>query len=294
MKFVTPKELAVTGYLWQKFSESARLAELPWGFAFPNAVDASFSEAYRRVQDGVETVGWYFHATLRQNIDIAKYPFDHGTLSIRLWSKDFDRRMLLVPDLASYTLTNPTSKPGLDKRLELTGWRISGSFFDYHLLNYETDFGIGLDQATFPELNFRVGLKRNLINVAIRNMVPMFIVVVMLFSVVVSCTKDPDEAQLLGFGPSTVMRITSALFFVVLLAHIHLRDSLQIQEVAFIEYIYFSVYLILVLTTLHAFSFSLERFDFRVVEYEESLLIKLGFWPLCFGFLFLVAIAFHY
>ena len=67
----------------------------------------------------------------------------------------------------------------------------------------------------------------------------MFIVVVMLFSVVVSCTKDPDEAQLLGFGPSTVMRITSALFFVVLLAHIHLRDSLQIQEVAFIEYIYF-------------------------------------------------------
>ena len=135
-------------------------------------MDASFSEAYRRVQDGVETVGWYFHATLRQNIDIAKYPFDHGTLSIRLWYKDFDRRMLLVPDLASYTLTNPTSKPGLDKRLELTGWRISGSFFDYHLLNYETDFGIGLDQATFPELNFRVGLKRNLINVAIRNMGP--------------------------------------------------------------------------------------------------------------------------
>ncbi|MEE9262928.1 MAG: hypothetical protein V3V11_00615, partial [Vicinamibacteria bacterium] len=87
MKFVTPRELAVTGYLWQKFSEPARLAELPWGFEFPNAVDASFTEAYRRVKDGVETVGWYFRATLRQNLDIAKYPFDHGTLSIRLWSK---------------------------------------------------------------------------------------------------------------------------------------------------------------------------------------------------------------
>ena len=129
MKFVTPSELAVTGYLWQKFSEPARLAELPLGVEFPNAVDASFTEAYRREQNGVETVGWYFRATLRQDLDIAKYPFDHGTLSIRLWSKDFDRRMLLVPDLASYTLTNPTSKPGLDKSLELSGWRIANSFF---------------------------------------------------------------------------------------------------------------------------------------------------------------------
>ena len=210
------------------------------------------------------------------------------------WSKDFDRRMLLVPDLASYTLTNPTSKAGLDKALELTGWKIANSYFDYHLLDYETDFGIGLDEATFPELTFRVGLKRNLVNVAIQNVIPMLVVVIMLFSAIVTCTKDPDEASLLGFSPSGVMRITSALFFVVLLAHIHLRDSLQIQEVAFIEYVYFSVYLILVLTTLHAFFFSLEKVNFRIVEYEESLLIKLAFWPFWFGFLFLVAIAFFY
>ena len=268
MKFATPRELAVTGYVWQKFPESARLAELPWGFEFPNAVDATFTEAYRRVQDSVETVGWYFSVTLQQNLEVTKYPFDHGTASIRFWSKDFNRKMLLVPDLASYTLTNPTFKPGLDKRVEISGWRISGSFFDYDLIDYETDFGIGLGQATFPELNFRIGLKRNLINVWIRNIIPVMVVAVLLFSAIVTCTKDEDEAKLLGFSPSSVMRITSALFFVVLLSHISLRDNLQIQEVVFLEYIYFSVYLIIVLTTLHAFLFSMSSFDFRIVEYE--------------------------
>ena len=58
---------------------------------------------------------------------------------------------------------------------------------------------------------------------------------VMLFSVIVTSTKDEDEAKILGFGPSGAMRISSALFFVILLAHIHLRDTLQLQEVAFIE-----------------------------------------------------------
>jgi hypothetical protein len=295
MKFVSPQELFVTGYVWQKFPIE-RSSDLPLGFTIPNAVNASITEAYRRSDDGIETIGWNVEATLRQDLDISKYPFDHGTVSIRLWSKNFERRLLLVPNLASYTLTNPTSHPGLHEEIVLSGWRISGSFFDYKLFGYGTDFGIPgqLVEEAFPELNFNVSLKRNILNVAIRNLLPIAIVVVMLFSIIVTCTKDENEATLLGFGPSAVMRITSALFFVVLLAHIHLRDTLQIQEVAFIEYIYFNTYLAIILTTIHAFFFSLDRFKFWVVEYEESLVIKLAFWPFWLGLMFVISIAFFY
>ena len=295
MKFIGPQELFVTGYVWQKFPIE-RPSDLPLGFTFPNAVSATMSEAYRRSDNGIETVGWNVEATLRQNLDISKYPFDHDTVSIRLWSKNFDRRLLLVPDLASYTLTNPTSRPGLHEGITLSGWRISGSYFDYKLFDYGTDFGIPgqLVEEAFPELNFNVGLKRNILNVAIRNMIPIVIVWVMLFAVLVTCTKDEDEAKLLSFGPSGTMRISSALFFVVLLAHIDLRDTLQIQEVAFVEYTYFVTYLAIILTTLQAFFFSLKRFNFWIVEYEESLIIKLAYWPLWLGFLFVVAIAFFY
>ena len=295
MKFIGPQELFVTGYVWQKFPIE-RPSDLPLGFTFPNAVSTSMSEAYRRSDNGIETIGWNVEATLRQDLDISKYPFDHDTVTIRLWSKNFDRRLLLVPDLASYTLTNPTSRPGLHEGITLSGWRISGSYFDYKLFDYGTDFGIPgqLVEDAFPELNFNVGLKRNMLNVAIRNMIPIVIVWVMLFVMLVTCTKDEDEAKLLGFGPSGTMRISSALFFVVLLAHIDLRDTLQIQEVAFVEYTYFVTYLAIIITTLQAFFFSLKRFNFWVVEYEESLIIKLAYWPLWFGFMFVVAIAFFY
>jgi hypothetical protein len=33
-------------------------------------------EAYRYGEDGVETIGWYFAATLRQTFEYAEYPFD--------------------------------------------------------------------------------------------------------------------------------------------------------------------------------------------------------------------------
>jgi len=293
MKFTGPQELFVTGYVWQKFPIE-RPSDLPLGFTLPNAVSASITEAYRRSHDGIETIGWRVEATLRQDLDISKYPFDHDTVSIRLWSKNFERRLLLVPDLASYTLTNPTSLPGLHEGIALSGWRTSGSYFDYKLFDYGTDFGIPGQRVAFPELNFNVGLKRNILNVAIRNMIPIMIVWIMLFSALVTCTKDEREAKLLGFGPSGVMRISSALFFVVLLAHIHLRDTLQIQEVAFIEYVYFVTYLAIILTTLQAFFFSVKRCNFWIVEYEESLIIKLAFWPLLLGFLFAVGIAFFY
>jgi hypothetical protein len=295
MKFVSPQELFVTGYVWQKFPID-RPSDLPLGFTFPNAVSASISEAYRRSDEGIETIGWSIEATLRQDLDISKYPFDHGTVSIRLWSKNFERRLLLVPDLASYTLTNPTSRPGLHEGLALSGWKTSRSYFDYKSFDYGTDFGLPghLVEGVFPELNFNVDLKRNILNVAIRNMIPVLIVWVMLFVVIATSTKDEDEAKLLGFGPSGTMRITSALFFVVLLAHIHLRDTLQIQEVAFIEYVYFVTYLAIVLTTLQSFFFSLKRFNFWIVEYEESLIIKLAYWPLWLGFMFVVAIAIFY
>ena len=164
------------------------------------------------------------------------------------------------------------------------------------MFDYGTDFGIPgqLVEEAFPELNFNVGLKRNILNVAIRNMIPIVIVWVMLFVVVVTCTKDEDEAKLLGFGPSGTLRISSALFFVVLLAHIDLRDTLQIQEVAFVEYVYFVTYFAIILTTLQAFFFSLKRFNFWIVEYEESLIIKLAYRPICLGFMFVMAIAFFY
>ena len=76
------------------------------------------------------------------------------------------------------------------------------------------------------DLSFNVSVKRNLLDAGIGNGIPLLVVVLMLFTMVASSTKDQPESEIAGFPPSRMMRVTSALFFVVLLAHIHLRETI--------------------------------------------------------------------
>jgi hypothetical protein len=203
--------------------------------------------------------------------------------------------VLLVPDLVSYTLTSPHAKPGLEETLELSGWSIVGSFFDYKFGNYNTDLGIPdyEGEESLPELHFNVELKRNVLNALIANGIPIVVVLLMLFAIILKKTDDVDESKLFGFNPSGVMRICSALFFVVLLAHIQMRNSLQIEEIVLLEYMYFIVYLAILATALHTFLF-FSKVDLPIIRYKESLIPKLLFWPVVLGLQLAISIVVLY
>ncbi len=229
-------------------------------------------------------------------MDVSRYPLDHDNAAIRLLPRGYDSRVILVPDLASYTMLTPSATPGLEESLELSGWTITGSFFDYKYASYNTDFGIPdyEGETSLPELHFNVELKRNLLNAAIANGIPLIVVLVLLFAITLTRTTDTDESKLFGFNPSSVMRICSALFFVVILAHIQLRNTIQAHEVVFLEYLYFIVYLALMLTALHTFLFFSSKVDSRLVEYQDSLIVKLAYWPVILGIQLAVTVALFY
>jgi preprotein translocase subunit Sec61beta len=262
----------------------------------PDAVEADLEEVYRRRRGDGETVGWRFQATLRQVMDVSRYPLDHDNVSIRLLPMGLDSRVTLIPDLISYTSLTPGAQPGLEEALELSGWDITGSFFDYKYASYNTDLGIPdyEGEESLPELHFNIELKRELLDAAIANGIPLLVVLMMLFAVVLTRTSDQEESKLFGFNPSGVVRICAALFFVVLLAHIQLRNELQAQEIVFLEYSYFLVYLALLLTALHTFLFFKSGVDFRLVQYRDGLILKLAYWPLLFALQLLAAIAIFY
>jgi hypothetical protein len=167
----------------------------------------------------------------------------------------------------------------------VSGWTISASFFDYKFVEYQTDLGIPgqFEVGRRPELNFNVRLKRLLLDAMISNGIPLGIVLVMLFAILATSTTDEEESKLLGFNPSGVLRIGSALFFVVLLAHIQLRSRLDVDEVVFMESFYFLVYLTILAVSLHNFLFSLARFNRGPLGYHHGLVQKLLFWPLLFS-----------
>ena len=134
------------------------------------------------------------------------------------------------------------------------------------------------------------GSREYLLDVVISSGIPLIMVMIMLFAMLASSTRDEEESKLLGFNPSGVMRVGSALFFIVLLAHIQLRSSIQVQQVVFMEYIYFVVYAAMLLVSLHNFLFSLERYNKGRLGYRNGLVQKLLFWPLVSGALLLITI----
>jgi hypothetical protein len=295
LAFNTPTEVFVTGVVWQKFHDE-RHAGIARGVDLPDAIDAKLTEVYRRRSGAIETIGWRFNATLRQVMDVSRYPLDHDNVSIRMLPQGYDSRVILVPDLVSYMLLTPTARPGLEEALDLSGWEIAGSFFDYKYASYNTDLGIPdyEGEDSLPELHFNVELKRELLDASIANGIPLFVVLVLLFAILVTRTSNEKESKLFGFNPSGVVRICSALFFVVLLAHIQLRRTVQAQEIVFLEYSYFLVYLAILLTALHTFLFFKTGVESRLVEYQDGLIAKVAYWPVLLGLQLLAAVLAFY
>ena len=197
VEFSSANNVTVTGYIWQRYrtdlpeevaiNPNPPRAGFPItpGFILPEADSTSVEEVYRVVDGNEETVGWYFNAALRQEFDYAKYPFDQEEVWIRLWPQSLAQNVLLVPDLASYDVTNPASLPGVEQQdFVLEGWVMTESFFSYRENTYNTDLGIEsfVGRNGFPELYFNVSLKREFINAFISNMIPIIVVALLLFA----------------------------------------------------------------------------------------------------------------
>jgi len=82
----------------------------------------------------------------------------------------------------------------------------------------------------------------------------------------------------------------SALFFVVVLAHIQLRNILNVPAVLYLEYFYFTMYLTLLATSVYALAFTSRTYVPDWVRRDDGLIIKLAFWPLLYGISLLVTV----
>jgi hypothetical protein len=119
IRFSSANNVVLTGYIWQKLRPGSS-GEIVSGIVFPEAETIDMQEAYKVG----EVTGWYFAATLRQQFDYSKYPFDREDVWIRLWHKEFHRNIFLVPDFAAYEHTNPSFLPGLEADFVLEGWEL--------------------------------------------------------------------------------------------------------------------------------------------------------------------------
>jgi hypothetical protein len=296
IEFLNANNVQVSGFVWQKYDQTVP-QEVSRGFVLPEAVDNAYqtTQAYSVEENGVQTIGWRFHATIRQSFDYGRYPFDRQDIWLRLWHQDFDRGVILVPDFASYAEMDPASLPGLDPDFLYVGWTPESSNFSYVVNRYDTSFGYGASaqREDFPELYFNVDLKRRFLGPFFDHVLLTLAVAVLLFVILGLTTNDAELQQRFGLNTAGVVGAASGLLFAVILKHSQIRGAIGSQQIAYLEILPMALYVIILLVAVNAILLA-SPIRVPLLEYKKNLLPVLAYWPFLLGMLLVVTIVVFY
>jgi len=290
-EFVAANNVQVTGYVWERLAPGHKPVDL----LFPEATDMEMQESYSRTTDESTVIGWRFRGTLRERFEYKEFPLDRETIWLRVRAASPIDPVVLVPDLDSYPIHAPVSRPGLASDLVLPGWDAISSFFSLKSIAYTTNFGLknaGM-QGDYPELFFCMAIQRRFNDAFISYLTPLLVVTMMLFGMLLALTRHPERFSLLGPQTSTVLGFTAALFFVVIFSHIDLRQKLSAQSVFYLEYFYLIMYVAILLVSIISLVFMLDD-RIKVVQYRDCLLPKVTYFPFLLLSFFVVTIATFY
>ncbi len=217
------------------------------------------------------------------SIDSSIYPFERGVIPLRITTAGYNNPYRLVPDFNAYGMMNPSTKPGLSEKLSLKGWRLHQSYFSFQpwLNTAKYSQGNALYDGELMELYFNIEVGRKFLNPFIADMVPIIVITALLFLVLMTMTKNEQHMNELGFNASTVLGYCSGLFFVLIVAHVYLREKLNIDSIAYIELFYFMMYFVILSISASAILFS-SRFEQPFMAYEDGVVVKILFWPVIF------------
>jgi len=291
LEFESATNIFITGYIWQNYSESSTIGASSPFFVFPESVDSTeLEEAYR--DDNL--VGWHFGSILRQRFDYSKYPFDRQDVWIRLSPSDFHTNIVLIPDLDSYAVILPEFRPGLEKNIVIEGWNVQKSFFSYRNNSYNTNFGLeNCKRGCSPELYFNVDIKRNFVGIFMSEFIPIAVVAFLLFAVLMISTKCEFDINLYGFSASAILAYCAALFFVLIVSHISLRQRLPAEGVIYLECFYFVLYIAILLVSINSIMFASNK-KYDTLQYKNNLISKILYWPLITGLMLGLTLKFFY
>lgn len=264
--FSSTGSVNIKGIIWQKYYKGIHDDVAPV-ISISNANDQTLTKFFEKSFGDYNLIEWVFNINLSSNFDYTKYPFANENMWLLLKHQEFDKNIVLVPDLDSYKLNTSRYLPGLDKNITIRNWEIKNSYFSYTYDSYNTNFGITdfIGQSRFPEIYFNVIMGPNILNVFISNFLPIAIALFLMFAIFKTATGH------------YVVRPYATLFLALIFLQISLRRNLGANEIVYIEYYYFLTYFIMAGVSLNAIL--LQNSKLNIVQYKNNLVPKLLFWP---------------
>lgn len=283
MAFENSYNLNVGGTIWQKYPLTI-VDSVKVGFRLPQTspfAEASFiEEIYRKRIDATLTtkgyvlVGWDFRVTLQQYLNYEKFPFDKRHINIKIVPINNEDQLIFTPDLASYEFTNPSQKAGLNPNVKISGNKIMGSYFNYSVESYDTDFGFG-SKTMFeevPVLHFNINLRRILLNTFVTYLIPIFVTLIMMFILILACSKTEERQG--------IIEGMAAFFFVLIFSHIDMRKEIITADLIFMEYFYFITYGMIILSTWNLITYAKNKSE--VFDFNDNQIFKASYFPFFF------------
>ncbi|GEM_PF-6023289 len=284
--FAGANNISLTGTVWQQIPDAIK-DQVRIGVYFPEAVKSDLRESYvRKSPDGL-THGWTFAVTFRQAFDFTRYPLDTQNVRMRMRSTDFDKNIILVPDLEAYGTWDQNDVPGVDIAAVLNGWVFDRTFFDFTKARYKSNFGITnlVGQSGFPELRFNALLRRDFKGPMVSVVLPMAIISTLLFMNLMFAKVDDK--------PLSILSPIAAFFFSVALAHAKIRDTFATGDFMFMEMFCFALYFMIVYVALTLLVRSTQKGPSKMIE-NDGLVPKLLYWPVLGSILFISAVGVYY
>jgi hypothetical protein len=300
VEFLDSHAIKVTGTFWQKYLQT--------GVAYPEEIQSLYHfDTYEKKGlffpgghvSGIEqtdTAGivldnypamlfrWNFDIEIEQQLSYSLYPFGKNDISLTLWSNNLDDNTVMTPDLDSYKQIYPTDCPGLDNHFRIRGWDIAGAYYSYSMESYLCNFGntniYGIN--LFPELIYNISISRKFIDILICKIVPLIVVLVLLFTILFVRITSDGFNNIIG---------CSGLFFVLVLDHINLRESVLSEQIMYLEFCYFFSYILLLLITITSFDISKSGHSYNT--WVDNVL-KQYFWTIIFGAMSIITIVFFW
>ena len=293
LEFTDSYNVNVGGQVWMKYPpEMAADEDLDFGVRFPQTspfAEASLlEEVHREIvpaqegESGYLHIIWDFRVTLRLNLKYSDFPFDKRHLDIKLDPISMDDNIILIPDLTSYTNTNPARLPGVSKDIKLPGSEITKSYYNFALQDYATDFGYGTKSMfqKVPTLHFNMNLKRKLLNPFITYLVPIFVVLSLIYILILACEKT--EAR------QGIIESMAAFFFVLIFSHIDLRKDVVTPDLIYIEYFYFATYLMIILSTANLIAYT--KSQTSLFDFNDNQIFRTIYFPLFLSAILIISL----
>ena len=273
-------EASIIGKLWMKYPKELYETAEP-AFYFPGVSAIESRGLVSRIVSEVEyadhvLVTWQFRATLEQDFSYQQFPFEQNDIRVVVLYPDFSKNILLVPDLGSYDVLNPSAKPGLSAHIIEPSSETISSYFTFETIDYKTSFGNETLAKNHPALTFNMVAKRIWLSPFIANIIPILIVALIMFIVLyISSNKEEGRS---GLTTMNVIQSSAGFLFILVLAHVNERNRIETPEIAYIELFYFSMYVFITLEAV-ALATLLRGTNWKIFTYRDNLTLKLMFWP---------------